>query len=267
MRTLRNIGIASSITALFLSTSLVFAQGKPANIVPGIYGQQLQGEQPRNNTSPGTSQSAVPGSVQQNIQERLEQIRERAAQQREKIQQKVQERVAEIQDKAKQQIASRLISQFDHINKVWTDHFAQLLGRYDAILQKIQERANIAASQGKDISTVTSAIQTAKTAITAAKSAVEAQAAKTYTPDISTAAAPTAATTTTAGQQQLMQNLRSSFKTLRDQLFKDLFALRDGPMTNVRKAVQSALQTLRQIPGVDQGSPTSTKPEGTPANQ
>lgn len=264
MRNIRNPIIAGGITALTLFWGAVFAQGKPADVGPVrgySQGKQLQPVASRTPTSapsgsntPSTSQRRMPGSIQQSVQAHREQGQARAAQQREKAQQ----RVAEIQDKVKHKIAARLISQFDHINKVWTDHFAQMLDRYNTILQKIQDRANVAASSGKDVSATTAKIQAAKAAITTARLAVEAQAAKTYTPSVTPITAPS----TPAGQRQLIQNFRSSFKTLRDQLFKDLFTLRDGPMRDVRKAVQDALQTLGQIPGVDQGNriPAESKP-------
>ncbi len=182
------------------------------------------------------------------------------------MRQMAQDRIAAIQDKVKQQLAERLATQFNQINQVWTQHFSQMLDRYTAILQKIQDRATAAASAGKDVTATNAAIQAAQAAITSARAAVAAQAAKTYTLDLSATSTPvTAATSTPEGQGQIMQGLKDAFQTLRQQLFGDLFALRDGPMTDTRTAVQSALQTLGQIPGVDQVNATST--EATSTNQ
>lgn len=181
------------------------------------------------------------------------------------MRQAAQERIAAIQDKVKQQLAQRLAAQFDQINKTWTEHFMQMLDRYDTILQKVQDRATAAATAGKDTTSTNVAIAAAKASIATARTAVTAQAAKTYTLDLSTATTTvTAATSTSQGQMQLMQGLRTSFQNLHETLFKDLFALR-GYMTATRSAVQSALQTLGQIPGVDQVSATST--ETTSTNQ
>jgi len=55
-----------------------------------------------------------------------------------------------------------------------------------------------------------------------------------------------------------MKGLRTQFQNLHKSLFKDLFALRDGAMKGARKSVQDALQTLSQIPKVDDDSATST---------
>src|SRR3989344_784075 len=120
----------------------------------------------------------------------------------------------------------------------------------------IQDRADIAAGKGRDVTTATAAIQSAQAAIESARAAVTAQAAKAYVLDTS-AVAVTTSTTTPSGQVELMKNLRTSFQNLHKTLFKDLFALRDGPMKDARKAVQSALQTLGKIPGVDEETATS----------
>jgi hypothetical protein len=124
------------------------------------------------------------------------------------------------------------------------------------MLVKVQARADIASSTGKDITATTAAIQSAKTAILSARTAVVAQAAKTYTLDPSTI--PTTATSTTNGQEKIMKSLRTSFQNFHTTLFKDLFALRDGAMKNARTALQNAVQTLSGIPGVDEDNATST---------
>lgn len=170
---------------------------------------------------------------------------------------KAEKRLTEIKDKVKQQMAERLAKQFEKQNSTWTDHFMKVLDRLDAISLKIQERAVVAAGNGKDISTATAAIAAAQTAIASARAAVIAQAAKTYVLDPSTIA-PSTATTTPSGQEELMQGVRASFKNLHNSLFRDLFVLRDGPLTDARKAVQNALQALSKILGSGEGTATST---------
>lgn len=170
---------------------------------------------------------------------------------------KAEERLSEIRDKKKQEMAQRLAKQFEELNKTWTDHFTQQLDRYDAVVKKIQDRAALASGAGKDVSATTAAVQTAKTAISTARAAVVAQAAKVYVLSASAVAA-TASTTTQVGQEQLMKNLKNSFQELHKTLFADLTALRDGQMTEVRKSVQSALQTLEKVPAVDAVATAST---------
>jgi hypothetical protein len=70
-----------------------------------------------------------------------------------------------------------------------------------------------------------------------------------------------ATTTTTAGQNQLIINLRAQFKTLKDQLKKDLTSLRDGLMEDARSAAQKALEELSKVPNVD------AEPAATSASQ
>ena len=176
----------------------------------------------------------------------------------------LQKKLAEIKDRQKQRQAQQITNQFDHINKVWTDHFMKQLARYDTVLQKIQLRTNKASANGKDVADVNAAIQTAKAAISTARVAVTAQAQKTYVANATTISSATASPDTSSGQGQLMQNLRSSFKTLRNQLFNDLFALRDGAMKNAKNAVQNALKTLSKIPGIDNEPASSPSPTPTP---
>ena len=175
---------------------------------------------------------------------------------------KVQERIAQIRDQQKQRLAQNLSGQFDHLNQVWTKHFAEVLDRYITILQKIQDRANFAATEGQNITTTNAAIQAAQAAITTAQNGVAAQAAKSYELTLSAAVtgvtATSTATSTPVAQAQLIQEIRTSAQSLRSELFKDLFALHNGPMLNARTAMQNALQTLSQIPGVDAGNATST---------
>jgi len=239
MRTLRTIGIVSSAAVFLLSATIAFAEGQATSTA---YKNQIS-----------ERRAAIASTTQKKIEVVREEAQTRTVAQREKIA----ERVADIQDKVKQQLAQRLIKQFENLNKIWTDHFMNLMDHYDAILQKIQDRANIAANAGKNIASTTAAIQSAKTAIASARTAVIAQAAETYTPDTSVVTTTTS-TTMPSGQKELLQNLRNSFKNLHRTLFQDLLALRDGPMKNARKAVQSALQTLTKIPKVDEGNATTT---------
>lgn len=196
--------------------------------------------------------------MQSRVASTTSRIKDRA----EEMRQKAEDRMTEIQDKLKQQMAKRLATQFTGLNKTWTDHFAKLLDRYTGIVQKMQDRATIAAASGKDVATASAAIEAAKTAIATAQAAVIAQAAKTYTLDVTTIATTTA-TSTRSGQEEFKRGLKTAFQNLHNALFRDLFALRDGPMKDARKAVQSALRTLGQVPGVDEdtenrGTATST---------
>lgn len=238
------MGVISSAAAVLLSAGVAFAQEQTTAVAESGAARPIAAPADRS----GSRQNA-----QERIQAARAEAQERVAAQREKAA----ERLAAIQDKTKQQMAKRIAERFENLNKVWTDHFARLLDRYGAVVEKMKDRSGIAAAAGKDVAAANTAIQTAEAAIATARTAVATQAAKTYVLDTSAIPAPTASTTPSE-QAALTQNLRSAFKKLHDALFKDLFALRDGAMTDARKAVQNALQELGKIPGVDEGAATST---------
>lgn len=242
MRTFRIIGIAGTVAALLLSASTVFAEGPST----GAVGEKQS-----------ASTTTIRAEESQSPQDALQVVRQEMEARVAKDRTKAEARLTEIKDKAKQQMAQGLAKQFDNLNKTWTDNFSQTLDRFDALLQKIQDRAAIAATGGKDIATVTAALQAARTAVSNARTAVIAQTAKAYS--LTLAALPTTATATTIGQEKLTQALRTTFQNLHTTLFQDLFALRDGPMTDARKAVQNALQTLGQTLGDGEGNATSTR--------
>lgn len=187
----------------------------------------------------------------------LEAKREEAKVRVEAMREKAEKRLGDIKDKAKQETAQRLAKRLEELNSTWTDRFMQNLDRHVAILQKIRDRADIAASAGKDTAAATTAIDAASASIESARAAVIAQAGKTYVLDASAVAA-SVATTTDKGQSELMKNLKAAFQKVHKALFADLYALRDGSVADARKAVQNALQELGKIPSVNEGSATTT---------
>jgi len=226
-----------------LSVTTTFAMERPV----GQSNAATVKERPsalRQSGQASTTQVVRKQEARERMQTKRTEAQARVADKREKAIQ----RMSDIKDKVKKQLAERLVGQFDTLNKTWTDHFMNLLDRYGGIVQKIQDRANSAGANGADISTISANIQSAQTAIASAQSAVTAQAEKTYTLDI-TALDATISTTTPSGQAELIRKLRSSFQTLHKGLFDDLFALRNGPVTDARKAVQSAIQSLGNISG------------------
>ena len=244
MRTLRIVGIISCAAGLLLSTDVAFARDQATSTTNGNNKGELRGLV-ATTTSEENAKNArdLMQSVRADAQTRMTAQREKMTQ-----------RMTEIKDKVKQAQAQKIAKQFENLNSTWTDHFMNLLDRYDAIVQKMQDRAAIAAEKGKDSTAATTAIQVAKTSIANARTVVTVQAAKTYTPAVTDSATPT----TASGQESMMKEFRSSFQTLHSTLFNDLFALRDGPMKDARTAVQSALQSLGTIPGVDDEKSATT---------
>ena len=248
MSTFRTIGIVGVAVSLLLSGTIAFAEGR----VPGALREKQDGPRGPMLASTTERQSG------EETRARLQDVRDSAKARIEKEHQKEAQHLSGIKDKVKQEMAQRLADQFDNLNTKWTDHFINELDTYGTILQKIQDRAAIAASAGKDISSTTAAILAAQTAIATARAAVIAQAAKTYAIPTSTLPTPTVASSTPSGQEQLMKGLRKSFQTLHKTLFDDLKALRDGVMKDAYKAVKDALQSLEKVPRVDDENATST---------
>ncbi|MFA6519591.1 MAG: hypothetical protein WCT41_02085 [Candidatus Paceibacterota bacterium] len=237
MRTLKMIGIVGAAAAVLLSGTVAFAEGKTetrAATATTTWGEK------------GDYRAMMASSTQKRMQEMREESKTRMT----SLKEKMAKRVSDIEDKVKKEAAKNIAEQFENLNTVWTDKFMNQLDRYVIIVQKMQARASIAASTGKDVTAADAAIQSALSALATAKADVVAQAAKTYAVD--TTAFPTVSTTTPSGQTKIMQEFRKSFQTLHTTLFKDLFALRDGPMKDARTAVQAALQALGQVPGVDE---------------
>ena len=174
---------------------------------------------------------------------RIEAVREEAKKEVETRRTELKNKISKLRDEKKKQIATRLDEQMARLNARWTDHFNNVLDRLSEIIGKIELRADKAQAMGKDVSAVRTAIQNAKTAIESARVAVEAQAKKTYI-----------ATFTSEDK------LGVAFKTVREQLHKDLFGLRDGAMKSAREAVKNALQALKSVPRVDEEPKATTTP-------
>lgn len=196
--------------------------------------------------------------IRQTAKERVEGIREEAKERVKQEREKAKERMKSVQDKKRQEMMQKLAERFENLNKAWTDEFAKKLDRFNTMLQKMEARAATAGANGKDVTAANAAIQIAKNVVATTQAMVTVQAAKTYIPDTSSLAT-TAVVTTPQGQEELTKALKTSFQTLHTALFKDLFALRDGPMTVARKAVQDALTALSSIQGVNEGIATSTR--------
>jgi hypothetical protein len=259
-------GLAAGIGVLLGSASFVLAQTQksptPASVTTtnqnaaSIEQRKIQALQ---NIATTTVKKIIESAVKTSgeAMQNLEKIRVEAQEKIKQTVEKAQQKITEIRDEQKQQQALQIANQLDHLNQQWTEHFTQVLNRLEVILEKIKNRADKAAANANDVSAVDAAISAAETAISNARAAVETQAKKTYTVDLTAVSSGIATTTTTAGQNQLIINLRAQFKTLKDQLEKNLTSLRDGLMKDARTAVQKALEELIKVPNVDV-EPTAT---------
>lgn len=252
MRTFRTIGIIGVSAVILFSAGVAFAQGRPSGALhnPGPaenasttqshFGQDAQDR--FHGRAPGAVRPEPAQGILHNATTSASTTQSHFGQgEREKAK----ERAAHAEGRSKERVAQQLAGQLEKINKTWTDRFLRTLDRNSALLQKVQTGATTAAGHGKDVAATNAAIVAAKTAIANARTAVIAQAGKTYALTASSTA-DAVTTTTQNGQKELVRSLQAAFKNLHTALFNDLFALRDGPMKDARKAVQNALQTLKK---------------------
>ena len=230
----RTAGVVGTAAVLLFSATVAFAQERPREIKSNVKpAATVMNQRAANRVATASTTRAA-------AKERVQAVREEAQTRAKALREKAAARVAEVKDAAKKRTAEKLTAQFDGLNAKWTNHFLELLDRYEAVVEKLQARVDTAAGAGTDATAVAAAMESATAAIESARAAVTAQAARTYTLDVSTVTT----STTDQGQSELMRGLRASFQSLHRALFKDLYALRDGPMKDVRKAVQSAIATL-----------------------
>ncbi len=270
MHAFRMVGIVGAVATLLLSTSVVFAQESGADRAVNVpVRAQVEIEKAVQAHTQATAASTARAAIEKNEQlrvkamnattagERVQAVRE-GAQERAKVErEKANERMKDIKNEKRQENMQKFATRLENLNERWTNRFAEQLDRLSAVVKKMESRAATAAANGKEVTAANAAIGVAKNVIQTAQAGVAAQTAKTYTLDLLTVTT-SVATSTSKGQRELMKGLKDSFQTLHKALFKDLFALRDGPMTVARKAVQDAHQTLSKIPGVDGSTTTST---------
>ena len=123
------------------------------------------------------------------------------------------ERLITIKDERKRQVVEKIDKALDALNERMMDHFDNVLDRLDKILIKIRERADRAEESGYDVSTVGSAIETARQAIADARAAIEVQVGKTHT--IPVTAEESLRTNVGKARQALHEELSLVFKKIK----------------------------------------------------
>lgn len=152
-------------------------------------------------------------------------------------------RVQAIKDEKKLAALERIEEKLNQINQRRTDHFLKVLERLREILAKIQTRTDRAETNGKNVSSVDTAIAAAEAAIDAAEDAVNAQADKVY--ELTVDDETTARNDVGATIKKLQEDLRGVWQDVQD----------------ARKAVFDALRALTRVAGNDGGTAT---PSATP---
>lgn len=158
-------------------------------------------------------------------------------------------KIKQIADIKKQQAIKNILDELMHVNLSWTNHFISVLGQLDSVMVKIKSRQEKALLNGRNISDSTFEFQKAEKAIELARQEVSLQVSKAYMIDEKNIMVTTPERKIT--QTNLVNQFRVQSKTLRDNLFADLSAIRDGSIRDARIAVYSALKSISQIPGID----------------
>lgn len=134
-----------------------------------------------------------------------------------------------IKNEEKRTALVRIDELLDTINANRTRHYNDILSRLSEILVKIQARTERAKSEGKDVATISEAIETSVSAITIARKGVDAQKSKTYSIQV------TDETTAKNDAGEAVKTLQSDLKETRDlvvmarkAVFDSFLALKDG---------------------------------------
>lgn len=184
---------------------------------------------------------------------RVQEMKEAARLKREEVKQTIQvkkteakERFQNIKDTRKQAVVGKIEDHLAKINERITTQFSHVLERLQAILDKIQSRADRAEQSGLDVTSVDVAIGEATTAITDAEAAVLAQTAKVYTAQVSSDSAARNEV------QGLMQQLRTDLSVVKE------------VVQNARRAVQAAHAALKNVVSGGEGGVPSATSSATP---
>ena len=149
--------------------------------------------------------------------------------------------VQKMRDARKKQVVERVQAKLNDVNARRTEHFLKVLERLSTVLDKIVSRTEKAKAEGKNVTSIETAIATARTAIASAESAVNTQKAKTY--EITVTNDTTARNDAGATVKQMQEDLRAVQDTVQI----------------ARNAVQNVFKEIKTIVG----SSARTTPSAT----
>ncbi len=172
------------------------------------------------------------GAGKQNFLERQTTRSAELKQERETRRTEFKKKLTEIKDARKKEIAQKLSDNLCRARDNRVKALNQHLQTMTTLLARVSSKASEAQAKGKDISTVTAAVTTAKLAIADAQSAVDALANQ-------------ACGLTISGDET---KLGKEAKTARDQLAGE-FASAKEKVKAARKAVSAAIQALARVLG------------------
>ena len=145
----------------------------------------------------------------------------------------LQKRLTAIKDERKKQIVVRLYENINTFNKNRVTHFGAVADRLEEIVGNIKSRTEKAAGHSLNVNAVRLKITEAENVIASARAAIETQAAKIYTPVITTEA-----------------QVRLEMEKIRQTAHADLTKVRDA-LQAAHSNVRDAAVELGKINGVD----------------
>lgn len=230
----------SALFAFLITANIAGAQNNSANLL-----QDLKQKRDELRTEAKNTAGEIKENTKQTWQDLLQATREQRTENRLELIQKAKELIGQkretlkeklqvIKDAAKKQILERVYNNLNKLNESLTTHYANLLNQIETVLGKIENRAKIAKENGKDVTSVETAIVAAKNAIAASRTSVDAQAKKVYEIQITTESA-----------------LHSNAGAARKLLYADLAKVRQTVVA-AHKAVKDAAVQLAKIAKIDE---------------
>lgn len=191
--------------------------------------------------TPVFAQESTPSTTrrektEQRVEERKERVQERIGERKDKVASRaaaVKEKIQAFKDKRKAQATERINENLDKVNQQKTSALLRHLERMSALIIKLE---NVVSKQPeKDTSAAKASITTAKAQIESAKSVVNAQAAKSYSINVTTES-----------------KVKDDAKVARDSLHSDLKTAHTA-VVDARKSVENAISTTRSSLGGKNG--------------
>lgn len=143
----------------------------------------------------------------------------------------LQAKLAKIKDAAKRTATEKADADIAALNKQTTDQLLSALDQITSVLNRAIAKTNELQLQGKNISSVQLKVTAAQNAIASARTKVQAQAAKTYSINVTTDA-----------------KLKGAVQAVRNSLRVDLMAAQ-AAVKAARKAMQDTLTALANVGG------------------
>jgi hypothetical protein len=171
-----------------------------------------------------------------NREEFRNQIEERKLQAKELMQENrtmLQERLGAIKDEKKQEIVLNFTEKIGELNEKYMDHLTASLNNMETVLQGVMSRTEKASVDGKDVSSIRTAIAVVEEDIVVARSYIINQLATTYVVNVTDE-----------------DNLRDDVSLVRNEFRSDIQLVREAVL-KVREDLSEVASLLGQIQGIN----------------